>query len=179
MGFFDIFKKGKDKPEAAPETTPKKAVPFRNDKKPEHHKEVKESERSGKISAVKKDVKNVEKIVPDAQKKTVETKKEKKIVVDKEDTKDAYKLLNRRIITEKAAMLEQQNQYVFEVSNDANKVEIKKAMQNVYGVTPTAINIVKNLGKKVRFGRFMGKQKRWKKAMVTLPAHQKISESEK
>lgn len=60
------------------------------------------------------------------------------------------------------------NKYIFEVSRSANKVEIKKAIQELYNVRPLSVNIINSDGKKVRSGRNYGQTKRIKKAIVTL-----------
>lgn len=80
----------------------------------------------------------------------------------------AYKHLIKPLITEKAANLGINNQYVFIVSVDSNKVEVKKAIFDVYGVKATAVNIINYEGKVVRRGRYTGKRKDFKKAIVTI-----------
>ena len=60
------------------------------------------------------------------------------------------------------------NKYLFEVSPKANKVEIKKAVQAVYGVSPVKVNIINLSGKKIRYGKVRGKTKDKKKAIITL-----------
>ncbi len=86
----------------------------------------------------------------------------------------AYKVLVRPVITEKAADLGVENKYVFAVNPKANKIEVAKAIDELYGVKPLAVNIIKVRGKKVRQGRYIGKRKDWKKAIVTLPAGKTI-----
>lgn len=93
----------------------------------------------------------------------------------KKENSNAYKILVKPLITEKATNLSAENKYLFEVSMGSNKVEIKKAIQDVYGVEPEKINIIRSEGKKVRYGRSMGKKKDWKKAMVTLPKGKTIN----
>ncbi|OGF21044.1 50S ribosomal protein L23 [Candidatus Falkowbacteria bacterium RIFOXYB2_FULL_38_15] len=78
------------------------------------------------------------------------------------------------MITEKASFLGKYGQYVFEVKNTANKIEIAKAIEKVYGVKPLKVNIMEVRGKNVRYGKTMGKTKRRKKAIVTLPKEAKI-----
>ena len=81
----------------------------------------------------------------------------------------AYKILIRPLITEKINLLKEQNKYAFEVSWSANKIEVGKAINEVYDVKPISVNILNKIGKKVRRGRVTGKRKDWKKAIVTLP----------
>ena len=85
-----------------------------------------------------------------------------------------YKHLLKPVMTEKSTFLSYNNQYIFEVSPRANKTELKKAVENLYGVKPIKINIIKELGKKVRQGRSFGKKKDWKKAIVILKKEDKI-----
>ena len=87
----------------------------------------------------------------------------------------AYRVLIKPLITEKAANLGTINKYVFAVADKANKIEIAKAVNEVYGVKPISVNIIRVSGKKVRYGRVFGKRKDWKKAMVTLPAGKTIN----
>ncbi len=108
----------------------------------------------------------------------------KEAVVKKEKTEDkktksikngqAYKILIKPLITEKASVLASENKYFFEVSIDANKIEIAKAIAEIYGVHPTSVNIIRMQGKKTRYGRTEGKKKNWKKAIVTLPKGETI-----
>ncbi|MBT4648870.1 50S ribosomal protein L23 [bacterium] len=74
----------------------------------------------------------------------------------------------RPVISEKATMANQENKYIFEVAIKANKIEIKKAIEEIYGVTPIAVNVMNQRGKFVRFGRKTGRTKDTKKAIVTL-----------
>jgi len=81
---------------------------------------------------------------------------------------EAPKILIRPVVSEKVSRLEPAGQYVFEVSRDANKVEIKKAIERHYRVTVSKVNIVNVSGKLVNRGRIAGKRKDWSKAYVTL-----------
>ncbi|RMD59472.1 50S ribosomal protein L23 [Candidatus Parcubacteria bacterium] len=81
----------------------------------------------------------------------------------------AAQVLLRPVITEKATLLGSENKYVFAVAPKANKIEIAKAIEVIYGVRPVSINIIKVKGKKVRYGRIQGRRKDWKKAIITLP----------
>jgi len=92
----------------------------------------------------------------------------------KEDTKNAYKVLLKPLITEKATDLVSQNKYCFEVASGTNKIEIKKAIKALYNVEPVSVNIIKMRGKRVTHGRISGKRKNWKKAIITLKPGDKI-----
>lgn len=79
------------------------------------------------------------------------------------------KVILKPLITEKnAAMKEYLNKVVFEVAPDANKIEIKKAVEEAFGVTVEGVNVINMKGKVKRLGRHLGKRRDWKKAIVTL-----------
>jgi len=81
----------------------------------------------------------------------------------------AFRVLVKPLVTEKASVLGMQNKYVFSVDMDANKIEVAKAIEEVYGIKPVSVNIVRVTGKKVRHGKIQGKRKDFKKAVITLP----------
>jgi large subunit ribosomal protein L23 len=82
---------------------------------------------------------------------------------------DEYKIIRRPIITEKGSDLkDENNQLVFEVNTKANKSEIKKAVEKIFKVTVLTVRTQNRLGKRKRLGRFAGRRKNWKKAIVTL-----------
>jgi large subunit ribosomal protein L23 len=73
------------------------------------------------------------------------------------------------ILTEKANLLrEERNQVLFEVNREANKVEIKDAVQKLFNVHVTSVNTLIMRGKDRRMGRGYAKGQNWKKAIVTL-----------
>ncbi len=73
------------------------------------------------------------------------------------------------ILTEKATLLrEKNNQVVFEVARDANKVQIRDAVQRLFKVNVTDVNTMVMRGKDRRMGRGRAKMQNWKKAIVTL-----------
>ncbi|HOZ37017.1 MAG TPA: 50S ribosomal protein L23 [bacterium] len=87
----------------------------------------------------------------------------------------AYRQLVHPLITEKSSLLGAYNQYVFAVYKSATKNSIKQAISDVYGVKPTKVTVSNQRGKQVRTGKnTTGYLKNWKKAVVTLPAGQKI-----
>jgi large subunit ribosomal protein L23 len=71
-------------------------------------------------------------------------------------------------LTEKAALLTDNNVYTFKVSKDVNKVQIKEAVKEMYNVTPLEVRITKTAAKKKRRGRTIGSTSPVKKAYVTL-----------
>lgn len=83
-------------------------------------------------------------------------------------------VLIKPVVTEKAATLNQLNQYVFMVANKANKIDVAKAVTIFYGIEPIAVNIIRVMGKKVARGKVKGQRSDWKKAIVTLPAGKTI-----
>jgi len=72
------------------------------------------------------------------------------------------------VVTEKAAMAETSNQYVFRVKRDANKDEIRQAVEKFFNVKVESISTVLTKGKTKRFGATIGKRKDSKKAYVRL-----------
>lgn len=78
-------------------------------------------------------------------------------------------IIIRPLLTEKSAGLEAaNNQYTFEVHRQANKIEIGKAISIVFGVRVEKIRTMVYRGNMRRVGRFFGKTRQWKKAVVTL-----------
>ncbi len=77
-------------------------------------------------------------------------------------------------ISEKAGHLVSLNKYVFKVKNSANKIEVKKAVENAYKVKVTQVNIIRMEGKHRNYGRTSGKMSDFKKAIVTLKKGDKI-----
>ena len=89
--------------------------------------------------------------------------------------KDVRSIVKRALITEKGTVLrEVRNQYFFEVARDANKIEIKRAVEAIFNVKVKAVQTLQIRGKIKRQGRYAGKRSDWKKAVVTLKPDQKI-----
>ena len=87
-----------------------------------------------------------------------------------------YDVIRRPIITEKSSSLKEAgNQYVFEVQRDANKIEIKKAIEKLFKVKVVSVQVALMQGKERRVGRFSGKKPDWKKAIVKLSPKDKIT----
>ncbi len=83
--------------------------------------------------------------------------------------KDLSKVIVRPMITEQGTqMRDQHNQYYFRVLPEANKLEIKQAVEHFFGVSVTQVRTMNYRGKVKRMGRFEGKRADWKKAVVTL-----------
>lgn len=94
--------------------------------------------------------------------------------VKKSFNKIAYKTIIKPLVTEKAANMGAHSKYLFKVSIRTNKLEISKAIEEVYGIKPEKINIINTQGKVVRHGKNIGKRSNWKKALVTLPKGKNI-----
>ena len=77
-------------------------------------------------------------------------------------------------LTEKSNTLRGKNQVVFEVLRDANKVQIKQAVQQLFSVKVTSVNTMIYRGKDRRMGRGYAKMQNWKKAVVTLAEGENI-----
>ncbi len=83
--------------------------------------------------------------------------------------KDLSKVIKRPMITEQGAMMrEMNNQYIFQVAPEANKLEIRQAVEHFFGVKVLQVRTMNYRGKIKRMGRFSGKRADWKKAVVTL-----------
>jgi large subunit ribosomal protein L23 len=91
--------------------------------------------------------------------------------------KSPYVILDRPVITERATILgehKDQPQYVFRVAVDANKLEIRRAVEQAFNVKVRTVNTVLVKGKRKRMGRYEGKRADWKKAFVTLQKGQRL-----
>lgn len=94
----------------------------------------------------------------------------------------SYDLIRRPIISEKSmeTYVDRQGneikRYTFEVPQSANKIEIKKAVEEVFGVKVAKVNTMNITGKLKRMGRYEGRRPSWKKAIVTLTSDSKTIE---
>ena len=80
----------------------------------------------------------------------------------------AQDIIIKPIITEASMMGIVSKKYTFKVATDANKVEIARAVEELFGVKVAKVNTVTVNGKMRRYGRFEGYKASWKKAIVTL-----------
>ena len=85
-----------------------------------------------------------------------------------------YEVLRRPLITEKNAALQAEGKYVFEAAGEANKHQIKQAVEKAFKVKVTAVNVIKVPGKTRRVGRQLVLTQPRKKAVVTLQPGDKI-----
>ena len=88
--------------------------------------------------------------------------------------KDFTDIIIAPVITEKAAIQAEANVYTFKVAADANKIEIKKAIEEAFGVKVVKINTANTKAKDKRVGRYTGKTQTYKKAFITLADGEKI-----
>jgi len=113
---------------------------------------------------------------------TKEVKKDTSVVKSAPTKDDAiagvhqknYGILKDPYITEKSSMLGVYNQYVFKVVKEANKIDVKNAVENIFGVKVLNVAMLNMPGKKVRLGAHTGRRKGFKKAVVTLKQGDKI-----
>lgn len=159
MGIFDKFKNKKD----GDSTDDKKLEVTPASVKPASSKKAKtattKSESKVKAELESKGVKN----------------EEAKPISEAKSGEDLFGILVRPIVTEKSSMLGQLNQYSFLVSDNANKIQIMKAIKDKYGVEPVRVNILNKSGKYLRYGKTYGRTRSTKKAVVFLPEGKSIT----
>ena len=85
-----------------------------------------------------------------------------------------YEILQHPLITEKNTTLQAQGKYAFEVAEEANKQQIKQAVEKAFNVKVTAVNVMTVAGKRRRIGRRQVLTQPWKKAIVTVKPGDKI-----
>ncbi len=89
---------------------------------------------------------------------------------------DKWSILKRRVISEKAFMGQEDGKYVFVVDKRANKPEVKKAVESIFGVEVESVNIINTKGKTKIFRGYKGKRPSLKKAIVTLKEGESLKE---
>lgn len=138
-------------------------------------KKLKEYKSSFRPSPSKKgsekEVKKPEK--PVIRKKAV-VKKKPVLKEGKKSGGRAYQILKTPHVTEKATSLTSKNQYVFKVWPRSNKIEVRKAVEDVFGVDVVSVKIINVMEKKRRLGKVKGFRSGYKKAIVRLKEGQKI-----
>jgi len=88
--------------------------------------------------------------------------------------KTAYDIILEPIISEKSMGMLQDKKYTFKVKKDANKIEIKKAVEEIFKVEVDRVTTLNVLGKNKRVGVHQGKKSDWKKAIVKLKGSKTI-----
>jgi len=80
-----------------------------------------------------------------------------------------YKIIKRPLVTEKTVLMkEKSNQFSFEVDRAANRIEIRRAVEQIFKVRVASVKTIQVKGKTKQKGRIVGKRKDWKKAIVRL-----------
>jgi large subunit ribosomal protein L23 len=88
---------------------------------------------------------------------------------------DTYRIIQKPLVTEKSTALQEDGNWLaFRVHPDANKIQIKEAVEKIFGVTVLQVNTLNVQGRNKRFGKTMGLTKGWKKAMLRLKDGDKI-----
>ena len=82
--------------------------------------------------------------------------------------RNLHDVIVRPVVTEKSTGLYEQGKYVFVVATDANKIEIKQAIETLFNVKVKDVRTMQYRGKERRVGRHVGRRASWKKAVVTL-----------
>jgi large subunit ribosomal protein L23 len=85
-------------------------------------------------------------------------------------------ILTKPVISEKAFALQETDKYVFHVSPESNKAQIKSEVERLFKVKVVNVQTIRIPGKMKRFGRLFGRRKDIKKAIVTIKKGQKIEE---
>ena len=89
--------------------------------------------------------------------------------------KELHQIIKKPLITEKSTRLkEADNQIAFVVDSQANKIEIRQAVEKLFKVRVKAVRTMNLVGKRKRVGRFSGWKSDWKKAIVTLREGERI-----
>jgi len=89
--------------------------------------------------------------------------------------KNLYDVLVGPLLTEKGAtMKEKENKVLFRVARQANKIEIKQAVEEIFKVKVDCVSTINCKGKKKRMGKYEGRRSDWKKAIVTLKEGEKL-----
>ncbi|QDZ40108.1 50S ribosomal protein L23 [Euhalothece natronophila Z-M001] len=96
-------------------------------------------------------------------------------MVTEQKERDLIDLIRKPIITEKATILLEENKYVFDVEKKATKPDIKKAIETLFDVKVTKVNVQNLPRKKRRMGRYMGTKPQYKRAIVTLAEEDSIT----
>ena len=88
--------------------------------------------------------------------------------------KNVHDIIIKPIITEDSMDRLQDKKYTFQVAKDANKIEIAKAIEEIFDVKVAKVNTISVKGKEKRMGRYTGFRPDWKKAIVTLEGDKTI-----
>ena len=98
----------------------------------------------------------------------------KKLINNNLSKEKAFNVILKPIVTEKSTILSENNQIVFLVNINSNKIDIKKSIELIYGVKVNSVNIIRIKGKTKVFKGKVGKRSDYKKAIISLPKGQSI-----
>ena len=98
----------------------------------------------------------------------------KKLINNNLSKEKAYNVILKPVVTEKSTILSENNQIVFLVNINSNKIDIKKSIELIYGVKVNSVNIIRVKGKTKVFKGKVGKRSDYKKAIISLPKGQSI-----
>ena len=90
--------------------------------------------------------------------------------------RSAYDIILEPVISEQSMDVAMDKKYTFKVATDANKTQVKHAIEEIFGVEVARVNIMNYDGKIKRMGRYVGRTAAYKKAIVTLTADSKTIE---
>ena len=88
--------------------------------------------------------------------------------------RNPHEVLIKPVVSEKTTGLMEENKYTFKVDKNANKIEIKHAVETIFKVNVTDVKTMNVHGKMKRQGRFVGLTPSWKKAIVTVKSGQRL-----
>ena len=88
--------------------------------------------------------------------------------------RNPHEVLIKPIVTEKTTNLMEENKYTFEVDKNANKIEIKHAVESIFKVNVVDVRTLNVKSKPKRMGKYVGKTSSWKKAIVTLKPGERL-----
>jgi len=138
-------------------------------KKKREKKEIKEEKKAKEEKEIVKEPKAVQK--EKAEKASPVTRRR---IRKKKKFPESYKILKTPHVTEKATDLIKENKYTFRVLSEANKVEIKRTIEDIYNVDVVSVKIINVHPKQRRLGRTLGQRKGYKKAIIRIREGQKI-----
>ena len=98
----------------------------------------------------------------------------KKLINNNLSKEKAFNVILKPIVTEKSTILSENNQIVFLVNINSNKIDIKKSIELIYGVKVNSVNIIRVKGKTKVFKGKIGKRSDFKKAIISLSKGQSI-----
>ncbi len=89
--------------------------------------------------------------------------------------RSSYDIIKGPLVTEKGTKLKDtHNKILLKVDQDANKIEIKRAVEEIFNVKVIMVSTINQAGKKKRHGVKLGKRSDWKKAIITLKPGEKL-----